>query len=300
MVSVAGACPFCKGKPTSTRKLSNELIASQSPSSTNSGPSQPELPKPPASSPSDASQLLTSDSSRVFTDATNDSSRVGAEKIAPLAHAIEDDKTPLDKAFPTECTPSAVDGSLLALAVQCAQENSIVEFAEIDGARKKTYLAAEVCKRTLEQDRSSKALIIAPTVPIVRQHYEIAKESGLQPQCVIGSAEVDMWGQKQWHDTIADANVLVTTPQLLLDAMDAQHVDLSCFTIMIVDECQHCSGSHPFAKIFRRYYAPDDVRVLGISTKLEKTNADRAQTIHKLEKIMYSRVRDLSCCEENV
>ena len=92
----------------------------------------------------------------------------------------------------------------------------------------------------------------------------------------------------------------MTTPQLLLDAMDAQHVDLSCFTIMIVDECQHCSGSHPFAKIFRRYYAPDHVRVLGISTKLEKTNADRAQTIHKLEKIMYSRVRDLSCCEENV
>ena len=111
--------------------------------------------------------------------------------------------------------------------------------------------------------RVSKALIIAPTVPIVRQQFNIAKQMpNLRPKCIIGSAEVDMWGQEQWHEAVMGADLLITTAQLFLDALNAHYVHLSSFCVMVVDECQHSSGSHPFAKIFSKHYLAENSTTL--------------------------------------
>ena len=82
-------------------------------------------------------------------------------------------------------------------------------------------------------------------------------------------------------------------------------IALYTFCVMVVDECQHCSGSHPFAKIFSKHYTRADVkgqlRVLGVSTKLVKSKtkgvADQQQTIKKLERLLDSYVHDLSSTE---
>ena len=91
-------------------------------------------------------------------------------------------------------------------------------------------------------------------------------------------------------------------PQLFLDALDARNVELSTFCVMVVDECQHCSGRHPFAKIFREHYSQlrprGQIRVLGLSEQLVKRKVkgamERQQAIKKLENAMDSHKIDLS------
>ena len=84
-----------------------------------------------------------------------------------------------------------------------------------------------------------------------------------------------MWGREQWQEAVMGADYLVTTLQLFLDALEAHHVDLSTFCVMVGDECQHCSGSHPFATIFPKHYIREGVkgqlRVLGVSAQLVKS-----------------------------
>lgn len=45
--------------------------------------------------------------------------------------------------------------------------------------------------------------------------------------------------------------VLVMTPQILLDGLDSNSLTLDKVNLMVLDECHHASKNHPYAKIMR-------------------------------------------------
>ena len=45
--------------------------------------------------------------------------------------------------------------------------------------------------------------------------------------------------------------VLVMTPQILLDTLRHSFLKLSMIKVLIVDECHHARGNHPYACIMR-------------------------------------------------
>ena len=165
-------------------------------------------------------------------------------------------------------------------------------------------LAAEVSRLCLEQSvgQAGKAVIIAPTVPLVKQYSEIVEHlSAFRVQFVIGDATVDAWLQQGWHDVMSKTDILLTPPQLFLEALDAAYVALRAFCLVVVAECQYCSGNHPFAKIFATHYnrvcPVGQIRGLGLSRGLVmrkvlvKGVAARDLALKQLERLMDARVR---------
>ena len=87
------------------------------------------------------------------------------------------------------------------------------------------------------------------------------------------------------------------TPQIFLDVLDARYLSLNMFCVLIVDECHHCAGSHPFARVFSEHYGRLKVRqlrVLGMSGNLVKRkikdDKERDKAKIKLEKAMFSKI----------
>jgi len=214
-----------------------------------------------------------------------------------------------------------VNAGVKTLAERCAGENTIIELPKTLEALNRMHLAAEVCRVCLGSRSHGKAavdckaVVVAPTVPLVRQHVEVVRQvTSLRAKEVIGNAEVDAWRREQWSEAICDVDVLVTTPQLFLDSLEARFVHLNTFCVLVVDECQHCSGSHPFARIFKEHYSllrpPGQIRVLGLSQqlvkcKLKATTVERLSVIQRFEDLMDSLkmedsvVRNASGCPEN-
>ena len=180
--------------------------------------------------------------------------------------------------------------------------NAIIEVPEdfVEGDANAAFIALEVSKRYLEATmRNRKAVFLAPTVPTVRQIFQVAEQFGELRAChVIGSSTVDAWEKEQWETHLHEKDLLVTTPQLFLDTLGANSIDLSLFGVLVLHECQHCSGSHPFAKLFSDHYVSPgcqgEMRVLGLSRNLVKRKVkeptERQRLIRRLEKTMDSQV----------
>ena len=197
-----------------------------------------------------------------------------------------------------------VSEGVRALATQCARQNTIAEFCFAQSATEQMVLAAEVSRLCLEQcECVRKAVIIAPTVPLAKQYFDIVEYlSGLRVHFVIGDATVDAWEQQQWHEVMSENDILLITPQLFLDVLGAEYVALRAFCLVVVAECQYCSGNHPFAKIFAAHYSRvcpvGQIRVLGLSGGLDRRKvkgfAEREQARTKLAKLMDARVCSFS------
>ena len=166
-------------------------------------------------------------------------------------------------------------------------------------------LAAEVSRLCLVYcECARKAVIIAPTVPLIKQHFDIAKQvSGMRVRLVIGCAEVDAWDQQHWHEVLTRCDILLITPRLFLDALDSRGVGLGAFCVMVVAECHHCKGNHPLVKLFSEHYSRAlQLRILGLSEsgclfkRTVKSVAEREQVLQRLSRLMDSHtVLQLSC-----
>ena len=186
--------------------------------------------------------------------------------------------------------------SMEMIVRECCHTNTIFELVDNveDPSIDRGVLSLEVCKRCIAISKCHpKAIILAPTVPMARQIMESATEFGcLRCQCVIGNAKVDSWGEEEWKCRVSDNDVIITQPQLFLDALDKEFLHLSAFCLMVIEECQHCSGHHPFARIFKRHYirTSDHIRILGLSSCIVKpkkiNSAERWKAIENMTRLM--------------
>ena len=189
------------------------------------------------------------------------------------------------------------------LVEHCIRSNSILELPpSSDEGIGRTRLAIEVIRGYL-RNWERKAVIIAPTVPLVKQHLEFARRfEDFRTNSILGNATVDAWERDEWQAELVNCEVLLITPQLFLDALGARHLDLVAFGVIVVDECEHCIGSHPYACIFKEHYRStlgqgNDIRVLGMSSQLVKRKVkgpEKQQALRRLEKSMHSTRVDLN------
>ena len=149
-------------------------------------------------------------------------------------------------------------------------------FCDVDYS-KVTCLALEVSKRCMETARrGSRVVFLVPTTPMVRWCYRTVTAYQTFSCChVIRNAEVVSWEFLQWDEHIRHKDLLITTPQLFHDVLASGHLHLSMFEVLVIFECQHCSGRHPYARIFAEHYRKQ-LRVLGISRSLLKGDVKSA------------------------
>ncbi|EIW59400.1 P-loop containing nucleoside triphosphate hydrolase protein [Trametes versicolor FP-101664 SS1] len=127
----------------------------------------------------------------------------------------------------------------------------------LDTGSGKTHIA--VLRMKLEAERHSRKVswFIAPTVALVDQQYEVIKTAiPVSVGHVSGASEPNQWKDASlWRRILATHRIMVTTPQVLLDALHHAYVDLGTdIGLMVFDEAHHATGKHPYSMIMKNFY----------------------------------------------
>ncbi|KAH9653047.1 Endoribonuclease Dicer [Citrus sinensis] len=139
----------------------------------------------------------------------------------------------------------------------------------------KTMIAVMLIKDIAQAIKSNgfKKLIIflAPTVHLVHQacffkfiyfvryQYDVIRvHTDFEVEEYYGAKGVDEWDSQCWQKEINKNDVLVMTPQILLDALRKAFLSLDIVCFIVIDECHHATGNHPYTKIMKEFYHKSD------------------------------------------
>ncbi|KAI9644163.1 Dicer-like protein 2 [Ciborinia camelliae] len=144
----------------------------------------------------------------------------------------------------------------------------------MDTGSGKTHVA--VLRMLKEFDRMEPDKLIwflAPTVALCVQHYEYLQLNITSAliKLLVGADGVDRWTeQRQWDSVLNNVKVVVSTYQVLLDALTHGFVRMERLSLIIFDEAHNCLNKAPGAKIMTSFYHPNKSKfslphILGLS-----------------------------------
>ncbi|OMO99607.1 hypothetical protein CCACVL1_03710 [Corchorus capsularis] len=155
------------------------------------------------------------------------------------------------------------------------------------------------------------AVFLVPQVVLVKQQADVLEmHTDLKVGKYWGDMDVDFWDSAKWKQEIEKYEVLVMTPQILLNCLRHSFFKINLIQVLIFDECHHARGKHPYASIMTEFYhqqlkagESNLPRILGMTASpIKSKGANSAdnywQKIHELETIMNSKV--YTCDSESV
>jgi ERCC4-related helicase len=96
-------------------------------------------------------------------------------------------------------------------------------------------------------------------VALCEQQSKVFESSlpGYGVQVLCGKDGVDHWrDQITWDAVFDNIRIVVSTPQVLLDALSHGFVKMRKLALIIFDEAHHCTGKHPTHTILANFYTP--------------------------------------------
>ena len=127
----------------------------------------------------------------------------------------------------------------------------------------KSLIAALVAAKRLEQYPERRVVVLAPTRPLVEQHYKTFKRLlRLNPQefaCVTGQTSPDDRNQA-WMKRL-----IVSTPQVFVNDLISGKIELDEISLLVFDEAHRAVGDYAYTYIGERYSKVSRGLVLGLT-----------------------------------
>ncbi|CCM06284.1 uncharacterized protein FIBRA_08535 [Fibroporia radiculosa] len=127
----------------------------------------------------------------------------------------------------------------------------------LDTGSGKTHIAVLRMKLESERELSKVSWFLAPTVALVEQQSEVIKSAiPVSVTAISGASEPKQWiDPKLWRSVLDTHRVIVSTPQILLDALHHGYIDLGRdIGLLIFDEAHHAMSKHPYNMIMQNFY----------------------------------------------
>jgi endoribonuclease Dicer len=121
----------------------------------------------------------------------------------------------------------------------------------------KTHIAILRMKAEVEREPVKVCWFITPTVMLCdQQKHAIATCLPVPVAKVNGQLQPDQWkDRKMWRSVISSHRIVVSTPQVLLDALRHGYISLaSDISLLIFDEAHHAVDDHPYNRIMVEFY----------------------------------------------
>ncbi|XP_047176207.1 endoribonuclease Dicer homolog 2-like [Vigna umbellata] len=212
---------------------------------------------------------------------------------------ITRDLLPLARSYQLEALDKAI------------RENTIVYLETGSG---KTLIAIMLLRSYAHHLRKPSpfiAVFLVPQVVLVAQQAEVVKmHTDLKVGVYWGEMGVDFWDAATWKQEMDKHEVLIMTPVILLNCLRHSFLKLNMIKVLIMDECHHARGNHPYARIMTEFYhhqlqsgSSDLPRIFGmtaspIKAKVGKSESSLSENIRKLMTLMHSKV--YTCASEAV
>jgi endoribonuclease Dicer len=98
---------------------------------------------------------------------------------------------------------------------------------------------------------------MAPTVALCEQQREVIENAlPVSVRIISGAHEPNQWKNASlWTDVLATNQIIVSTPQVLLDALRHGYILLGTdVSLMVFDEAHHAVDNHPYNRIMLEFY----------------------------------------------
>ncbi|XP_072105821.1 ATP-dependent RNA helicase DHX58 [Mobula birostris] len=121
----------------------------------------------------------------------------------------------------------------------------------------KTRAAVFVARHHLDSRRQGKVAVLVNKVPLVNQHYEQEFKPSLTPRYKVIPVSGDTELKEQFAYIVRKNDVIICTAQILQNSLicteEEKHVELTEFSLLIIDECHHTQKNGVYNKIMARY-----------------------------------------------
>ncbi|RDX92252.1 Endoribonuclease Dicer-like 3, partial [Mucuna pruriens] len=126
---------------------------------------------------------------------------------------------------------------------------------------------------------------------VIKDYTDLAVEE------YYGAKGIDDWNLSCWEKEIEEHDVMVMTPQILLDSLRKAFFKMETVSLLVIDECHRASGNHPYAKIMKEFYhtSGNKPKIFGMTAspvagKVVSSTMDCKVQISKLESILDSQI----------
>ncbi|KAI0096573.1 hypothetical protein F4814DRAFT_435161 [Daldinia grandis] len=127
----------------------------------------------------------------------------------------------------------------------------------MDTGTGKTQVAVLRIQAELEKSDPHKIVwFLTPTVALCEQQARVLRLQipAVQIKTLIGADGVQTWSHVHiWDDYLKNVRIVVSTYQVLLDAVNHAFVRMDRLSLIVFDEAHNCRGKHSGAKIMDRY-----------------------------------------------
>ncbi|OVA00281.1 Ribonuclease III domain [Macleaya cordata] len=196
----------------------------------------------------------------------------------------------------------------LELCKKAVKENVIVYLETGCG---KTHIAVLlICElgHLIRKPQRKVCVFLAPTIPLVQQQATVIEEStDFRVGSYFGRSK-HLRNHEEWAKEIEEYEVLVMTPQILLQNLHHCFIRMELIALLIFDECHHAQeqSSHPYAQIMKEFYRTDDSkhpRIFGMTAspivgKGGSNQESLPKGINSLEKLLDAKVYTVDDKEE--
>ncbi|KAG8419387.1 Dicer-like protein 2 [Metarhizium acridum] len=142
----------------------------------------------------------------------------------------------------------------LEMLDQSLKQNVIVV---MDTGSGKTQVAVLRIKAELDRSAPDKIIwFLAPTVALCGQQFDVIRlqAASVPMKLITGNDQVDTWSADTWDTILDGVRVVVSTYQVLLDALCHAFINIDRLSLIIFDEAHNCVGKHPGSKIMTDFY----------------------------------------------
>ncbi|KAL1884331.1 hypothetical protein VTK73DRAFT_25 [Phialemonium thermophilum] len=187
------------------------------------------------------------------------------------------------------------DGRLGAMEIRAYQQEMLEKSMErniivaMDTGSGKTEIAILRIQKELERSRKL-VWFLASKVVLACQQFDKIKERIPSAQCKLlcGSDDVKTWSnQRTWDAVLQNIQVVVSTYQILFDAVKHSFVRLSALSLIVFDEAHNCRGLDPGGRIMIEYYWPsktggqDVPHILGLTASPAGSGIEDLETLER-------------------
>ncbi|MFX1256984.1 MAG: DEAD/DEAH box helicase [Promethearchaeota archaeon] len=167
------------------------------------------------------------------------------------------------------------------ILINCLNRNSLVVIPTGLG---KTIIGLMLAVHRLMEKPSSKVIFLAPTKPLVDQHYKSFLEFTLLPpeslKAITGTTAPEK-RKNLWEDT----TIAFMTPQVLQNDIISNLYSIKNVSLIIFDECHRAVGDYAYCFIARKYKdASKYPQILGITASPGSTE----EKINEIKQNLYS------------
>ena len=164
-----------------------------------------------------------------------------------VRHAMLNDDIVEARAYQLEAVDEALSSSMLLVMPTAAGKTAVIWM----------MISEKLAK-------GGRGIMIAPTVGLVEQHIRSMRDVlKLEDEIISITGQIPPSKRSgKW----TEARLIIATPKVVVNDVRNGVLDLSDFSILIVDEAHHCTGEHAMAQVCDHYISDNgDPHILGVT-----------------------------------